>query len=507
MAKSRTKKAALNTVTAAISEIVSLICGLILPRIILTHFGSAYNGITSSATQFLNAISILTVGVAGATRVALYKTLAVHDMKGSSAVVRATEKYMRKVGLVLAAYILIMAVAYPLIVNTGYDFLDVSLLIIAAGISTFGQYFFGTAYTAFLSADQSVYITSIFTIIAIILNTLISVILIRLNCSIQVVKLVSAFIFFMKPVLQNVYVTRKYKLDKKCVPDNGALSMRKEVMAHSIANIVHDNTDMIVLTIFCDIKIVSVYTVYNLIMNALKKTQHVFTTGTESIFGNMWAKGEIDKIKLNLGYYEWFVTAFVSCVFSTAMVMILPFIALYVKGVHDVNYQLPTYAAVITIAQAWFCIRSPYLTLVQGAGQYKQTRNGAIFEAGLNLVLSVILVQFIGIIGVAIGTLAANVFRSLQYAFYIDNHIVKRGKALFLVKYLWASINLLINVFVGNWILNNFAIHGWIDWILAAAAIGIFSLFTTLLSSYIFYRGDMIGFVHIILRGIGRRKK
>ena len=505
MVKTRTQKAALNTATATISEVVMLICGLILPRLILANFGSEYNGITSSAKQFLSAISILNVGVAGATRVALYKTLAANDIEASSAIVKATENYMRKVGLVLAAYIIILSIVYPVCINTGYEFFDVAILIIAAGIGTFGQYFFGTAYTAFLSADQCVYITNVFTIIATILNTVVSVFLIQIGCSIQVVKLGGAFVLFMKPLLQNIYVTRRYKINKKCKPDDNALVMRKDVMAHSIANIVHDNTDMIVLTIFCNVKIVSVYTVYNLVMGALKKTQQVFTTGTEAVFGSMWAKGEADKIRLNLGYYEWFVTFFVSVVFSTTLIMILPFISLYTKGVTDTEYILPSYAIVITLAQAWYCLRSPYLTLVQGAGQYKQTKTGAYFEAGINLTISIVLVQFVGIVGVALGTMAANIFRTIQYAIYIDDHIIKRGKTVFIKKIIWAMMNVIVIAACMFVILQKHTTKGWIDWILAAILCTLFSILFTFISSFVFYRKDMRGFTEIVKRLAYRR--
>ena len=507
MAKSRTQKAALNTATAALSEVVLLICGLILPRLILANFGSAYNGITSSAKQFLSAISILNVGVTGSTRVALYKTLAEDNIEESSAIVRATEIYMRKVGMILAAYIIVLAVVYPLVVDTGYGWLDVALLIVAAGIGTFGQYFFGTAYQAFLSANQTVYISNISLIIATILNTVVSAILIYAGCSIQVVKLGSAGVLFLRPLLQNLYVTKKYKINKKCKPNTRALSQRRDVMAHSIANIVHDHTDIVVLTLFTNVKIVSVYTVYNLVMNALKKMQQVFTTGTEAVFGNMWAKGEIDKIKSSLGYYEYIVTSFISIIFSTCLAMILPFVSLYAHGVNDVEYVLPVYALIITSAQAFFCFRAPYLTLVQGVGHYKQTKNGAYMEAVINLTTSIVLVNIIGIAGVAIGTLLANIFRSFQYAIYIDNNLIKRGKCVFLLKLAWSLMNCSIIVLSVSTIVNKYAYKGWIEWVISAMAVTVFSIIVTVVSSLVFYRKDMIGVYHIAQRAFAKRKR
>ena len=506
MFKSRTQKAVLNTTTAAISEVVVLICGLILPRLILANYGGAYNGISSSATQFLSAVSILTIGIAGATRVALYKTLAKGDVEGSSSIVNATEKYMRKVGIVLAIYIGVLAVVYPLLVDTGYSWIEVSPLILAAGIGTFGQYFFGTAYTAFLTADQSVYITNIFTIITILANTIVSFFLIRIHCTIQTVRIVSSFLFFLQPFLLRLYVTRKYTLNRKSTPDNSIMETRKDVMAHSIANIVHDNTDIIVLTVFCNVKIVSVYTVYNLVMNALKKLQIVFTNGTEALFGDMWAKKEYDKIRSLLNNYEFIITSIISTVFATALVMIIPFIMIYTKGVHDVEYRLPVYAAVITSAQAWYCMRSPYLTLVQGSGHYKETKTGAYLEAGINLVTSVVLVQFVGIVGVAIGTLLANIFRTVQYAIFIDNHIVSRGKIVFVKRIIWTVINVLLTFFLASIYMQRITIGNWFIWIVCGCVTFLLSCVVTLGASVLWYRADLKQAMNIIRRVINKKR-
>ena len=176
--KSRTQKAALNTSLSALAEVVALVCGLILPRLILRNYGSAYNGITSSAKQLLSAISILTVGIAGTTRVALYKSLAANDIEKTSGIIWATEKYMRKVGYALLALVVILTIFYPMLVDTGYSWIEVAPLIIAAGISASGRYFFATPYNALISADQSIYIFKIFLIATDILNVILSVVLI-----------------------------------------------------------------------------------------------------------------------------------------------------------------------------------------------------------------------------------------------------------------------------------------------------------------------------------------
>lgn len=500
----RVKKASLNMLWLLIYEISIFACNMILPRLIIRNYGSAYNGLISSITQFLNIVSILRLGVAGATRVSLYKTLSQNDNAGTSAIVKATELYMRKIGCVIAVYVAVLAIGYPLLIKREFGFWDTAVLIVAIGSVTFAQYFYGITYRTLLQADQRLYINNIFQTVTVIANTVISSFLIVAGMSIQAVKLISALIFVMNPVVLNRYVRKYYQIDTKCVPDNAAISKKRDVMGHSIANIIHENTDVIVITLFCDIKMVSVYTVYNTVIGGLKQVLSIFTTGAESVFGNMWAKGEMNSIRRNLSLFEHMIAVFVSVVFSSAIVLILPFVSLYTKNVWDVNYIIPVYAAIIITAQAVFSIRTPYQTLVQAAGFYKETKKAAYFEAATNIISSVILVQIIGIVGTAIGTLLANIIRTVQYMLFASRRIVQRSCLVFVKRMIWIAGNVTICVFACGSIVKQFAYRGWLFWVLSGAGTVIFSSVICLAMSLIFYRNDLLGLVRIAVRMIRR---
>ena len=80
----------MSVTTSLISEAVSLVCGLILPEMILSSFGSAYNGMTQSISQFISYISLMKAGIGGATAVALYKPLAENDTQEISEILVST---------------------------------------------------------------------------------------------------------------------------------------------------------------------------------------------------------------------------------------------------------------------------------------------------------------------------------------------------------------------------------------------------------------------------------
>ena len=136
MAKSRSKKALLNTGFELILEVVTAVCSFILPRLILSYFGSAYNGITSSISQFISCVALLKSGIGSVTRAALYKPLAENDSEGISAIVNATSGFMRRVALIFSASIVVFSALYPFLVSDEFDWMFAFTLALILSISS-----------------------------------------------------------------------------------------------------------------------------------------------------------------------------------------------------------------------------------------------------------------------------------------------------------------------------------------------------------------------------------
>ena len=73
---SRKKKLLLNTCTGILKQIITVICGFILPRYFLLYYGSSVNGLISSINNFLSFITLLDLGVGAVVQANLYKPLA-----------------------------------------------------------------------------------------------------------------------------------------------------------------------------------------------------------------------------------------------------------------------------------------------------------------------------------------------------------------------------------------------------------------------------------------------
>lgn len=500
----RTKKALVNSLADLAYEVVAVLCGFILPKLILSQLGSSYNGITSSISQFVSCIALLKSGIGGVTRASLYKPLANGDSVQVSRVVVATEKFMRRIALLFSAFLILFACIYPYFVSDEFEWFFSFSLVLIIGASTVIQYYFGMTYQMLLQADQKHYVYSIAQIVATLLNTVVAAILIRLNNSIHIVKLGSTVVYILIPVALNLYVSRHYEIDKKVEPDNSALSQRWDAFALQLANFVNNNTDLVILTVFTNVKTISVYTVYHLVLNGLQKLIPKMAGGVEAALGNILAKNENEKLKLGFSALEYVILLVSTVIYTCVFVLILPFVRLYTSDVSDVNYIVPSFAFVASLASFFYCVRTPYQYIVQAAGHFRQTRNGSFVEAGLNIVLSIVLVAQIGITGVAVGTLVAMLFRTVQYASYSYKYILKIPFIIWIKKYIVSAIASVIVVFVCAK-LHVSEVNTAVDWCVAGiVTVGMITLVMGIITA-VFYRAEF-SFIITAIRKLGHKK-
>lgn len=508
----RSRKALLNSAASLLLEFVSVICGFVVPRLIIGTYGSEVNALTSSITQFLSYIALVEAGVGGVVRAALYKPLADRNNSAISGIVKSAENFFRKIAYIFAGYMVILSAVFPLLVNKSFGWVFTASLVIIIGLSTFAQYYFGMTYTVLVQADQRRYITSFLQIGTIVLNAVMVVIFIKLGASIHVLKLATSLIYILRPVVLNLYVRRKYCIDKKAKPDNKAVEQRWDGLGHHIAYFVNLNTDVVILTIFSKFvdslafAEVSVYTVYYSVVNGIMKIASSLSSGVEAALGNMIANKEYENLNKKFNLYEFTSFILVTFLFTCAGLLIVPFMKVYMKGVTDAEYIRPAFGYILVLANAMYSIRIPYHSVVYAAGHYRQTRNGAFAEAGINIIVSAILVYFFGIVGVAVGTLVAMTFRTVQYVFYLKKNILKRSTRFFFKRILISFLIVTISALTVR-IIPDFGTSGYLNWAFYACVVAATVAIYTCIINLIFCRNDFIGAIRVVQNALSLKAK
>lgn len=420
----RKKRLIHNTVTSLLNQVVAVICGFILPRLILNHFGSEVNGVTNSIQQFLQIIAFLDLGVGAVVKSSLYKPLAEKDNYKISAIIKSARKFFDRLAEILLIYVCILIILYPLIINRKFGYIYIVTLILAISISTFAQYYFGIVNQLLLVADQRGYVQYSIQIITTILNTVACAILIKVNANIQVVMLTTSLIFLLRPIYTTSYIKKNYFIDKNVIFRQEPIKQKWNGVAQHIAAVVLDGTDTIVLTIFATLADVSVYSVHHLVIKGIRNLYISLTNGIQALLGSLLAREEMDKLKMIFGLVEWGMHSVTVLLFGCTLYLIVPFIQVYTCGVEDVNYYQPVFAILITLANELYCIKIPQNMLILAAGHYKQTQKCFVNSAIINIVISVFAVNKWGLIGVTIGTIIAMFYQAIWMIGYCCKNII-----------------------------------------------------------------------------------
>lgn len=492
------RKLKLNTVSSLIYEIVTIVCGFILPHLIMGEYGSDINGLVNSITQFIGIITFLELGVGKVVQSALYKPIAYKDNDQISRVMVSAGKFFRRIAGIMAVYIIVLIIIYPYISGHQFGWIYSAALIASMSISSFAQYYFGIANSLLLNADQKGYIQYTAQIITSVLNTVVCVILIKSGYSIHAVKLTTSLIFLMRPIFLAWYVHKHYLINYKIKYEEEPIKQKWNGLAQHIAYVVLNNTDTIVLTVLGTFSEVSIYAAYNLVVYGVKQLFTSMMNGIEAYFGALWAKNDEKRLRSAFDRTEWAVHTAAVFVFGCTGFLIVPFIQIYTKGVTDANYIQPLFAALIVTAHACHCVRLPYNLMIFAAGHYKQTQNNYIAATIMNIVISVACVKAWGLAGVAVGTMISMLYQTIWMAFYCAGNLVKRSIKVFVKQGLTDALTVVCYAFfpfTGQ--LENVS---YISWILLAAKTAAVFLAVSAMINVIFYRQFIVQLVKTVLR-------
>lgn len=495
----RKKLLAKNTAASLLSQITALVCGFILPRLFLEYFGSEVNGLVNSITQFLGVISFLELGVGAVVQSSLYQPLANEDKPQISKVMVSADRFFRRLAQILLVYVLLLVAVYPLIANQSFGYLYTATLIAAISISSFAQYYFGIVNSLLLNADQRGYIQYNAQTITVVLNTVVCVFMIKLGGSVQLVKLTTSLIYLARPLALRIYVNRRYQIDWKIQYDREPIQQKWNGVAQHIAAVVLDGTDTIVLTLLSTLSNVSIYSVYFMVIRGVKTLFLSMTNGIQSLLGELWARQELDELKKTFGWTEWCVHTGTTFVFSCTAALIVPFIRVYTAGISDANYIQPTFAMLLTLAHAMHCLRLPYNIMVLAAGHYKQTQRNYIVAAVINIVISVLTVKEWGLIGIAIGTLAAMVYQTAWLAVYDSRHFVFWPMKEVVKQFAVDSVTAICIVMISGMLTMRSV--SYLSWIVLAIVTALLAIIIIACLNFIAYKDKMMALTHIAMKG------
>jgi O-antigen/teichoic acid export membrane protein len=481
-----------------------MLAGFITPRIILHYYGSEINGLVTSILQFISYFSLIEAGLSGATIYALYKPLAQQDYDIINGIVSAAKKFYTKAGYIFLALITVLAIIYP--INIKSDFIgpiEISILVFILGASGVVDFFTLSKYRTLLTADQKTYIISIASIIQVIFNTIVVVIGASF-LSIVVLRAVALSSIFVRSFILYFYVKLKYKrINYKVKPIASALNKRWDVLYLQILGVIQKSTPVLVITIVLrDLKLASVYAIFNMVVTGINGILNIFNSGLAASFGDVIAKKEQVILQRAYNEFEFSYYYLITVVYSVMLITIMPFIRIYTHGITDVNYYIPIFGVMITLNSLFYNLKTPQGMIVISAGLFKETKWQTTTQGAIAIIGSIVFSLWYGLVGVIIGMVLSNIYRSIDLLFFIPKHVTKLPVGKTFRRWIKMALDITI-IYITN-LFFQYQPSGYLNWILFATCVGLYALFVVTITSIIFEKPMLIAIIHRITKTRGK---
>lgn len=446
---SRQKNALLASASGIIEQFVAIVSVFVYRTLFLSILTKEYLGIEGLFTNILQLFSLAELGIGSAILFRMYKPFAEKDADKISAYVQFFKNvYNGIAGLIL----LVAACLYPFItslVDASEVPSDVNLqrIYILFVLQNVVAYFF--AYKqAVVNANQMGYMVSLFNTALTIASVGVKTVVLLITHDYEGVMLGSVIATLITNWLFSMWITSKYKevfKKREKLPKEEKLAILKEtggLMCHKMGYIVLTSTDNIILTKFVSLAAVGIYTNYATITTAVTAlVNRIFSSFIPTI-GNFilsYGKEAVEDLYKKLYFVNLWVASFCTvCLY----VLLNPFIEVWL----DDSFLLTQFTVGVLCAQ--FFIKASQLinnAFIYGAGLFAKDRIRPVIESVLNLVISIILAQKIGIAGVFIGTCISSIVTTTwREPYLLYKHVFKRNMTPFVVRQcIWSILTVI----------------------------------------------------------------
>lgn len=467
----RTKFFINNSIAMAMQQIVNIAVAFIIPRFLITAYGSEINGLIVSITQFIFYFSLVEAGISGASVYALYKPLAEKNINAINGIVSASRRFYFQSGYIFLFLVTVLAIVYPTFTKSLYlSRWQISAIVFAIGMAGVIDFFVLSKYRVILTAAQKSYIISTGTITANIIKVILVIIFSIYKLDIVWLQIFLIFSIFTRSLILYFYTNANYRyLNFKTKPNNDAIKDRWNVLYLQILGSVQVSIPIIIATVFTSLYQVSVYSIYNMVIGGINGILSMFMSGLSASFGDVIARKEINVLQRVNQEFECFYYMLITIVYSVAALLIIPFITLYTEGVTDANYILPFLSFLFVLNGLLYNIKTPQGMLVISAGMYRQTRWQSTIQALIIVILGFILAPRFGLYGILIGLICSNIYRDIDLLFFIPKYVTLLSYKLTLKRILLVIFNFSIaSMFL---IFFKIQCNNFTDWIFYAATI------------------------------------
>lgn len=446
------KKSVLNAATAMIQMVVVSILGLVLTRTIITKYGSDYNGINSTVNQIVNAIMVLEGGFTLASNVALFSPFSSGNHDEVNAVLAATSKRFKTVGVIALAIGIAFAFVFPVMVSSSMPAWMISMLMITVLLPSCFNLGITMRYRVLILTDQREYIISVINTVTYILGCVSAIFIMNAGKTLLTARMliaVSLFLCYFGIIAYCRYRYPWHSFSEK--PAFDKIKGTKSVLVLKLTSMFYMSFPIIVISTLPDngTMIASVYAVYRSVITVVSNGLASLTNAPRLGFGALFAEGRMDDAEAFFYQYEKITCIALSAVLGTTCLLLMPFVELYTSGINDISYIDMKMAAIMLFTVLFETLHIPSGQMIQMKGDFAASRKIQSISCIVLVVAMAIGRIVFGIYGIISAVLLAAVVIALMEIFYTGRYIFNRSVAGFLKNTIPCILICVITMYIG----------------------------------------------------------
>lgn len=420
----RVQSATRNIAFGYIGNIVTQLLGFILRTVFISHLGDTLNGINDLYTGILSVLSMAELGVGTALNYSLYGPVARKDYEKIKSYMLLYKKAYRIIGIVIAIIGLAISPFLPYLVKQpqGVTTRDLILYYFIFLFNTASSYFVAYKYSL-VNAEQNNYIqTNIITITKMI-TVMLQIVVIFVTENFYLYLLTAAFVELIQKIFVSFYLNRRYPylLEKNVTrlsreETNEVVKKTRALLFHKVGDVARLQTDSMIISAFLNVTLVGFVGNYNLILTSVANFVNIIFNSVLSSFGNLIATESRDKQYDIFKVYRFFACWVYGFSAVGFFLLLTPFIIIW-QGPEKV---LAVSAVACILIDYYFkgdrIVLSNFKT---AAGVFEQDKYLALIQGLVNLIISIALVQKIGLVGIYIGTIVSGLIANITKPFII----------------------------------------------------------------------------------------
>lgn len=440
---SRAKKVYLNFGIALCGQILQILAGFLVRSLFVRYLGKNYLGYESVFSNILQMLNTADLGISVAVTAFLYQPLARGDDSAVTALMHLYKRIYQVIGAVVAVLGLGVSLLLPLLIPDavcspgelrGYFFISLA----------------GTVFTYYLAykrtlllADQKSYLVMMADTTVFLAGSVCQILILCFSPDYLLYLLVAAARNLISNVMITVGCNRIYPGLKKAVDKEiyGLYKARvttyvKDLFVAKIGGYIFNSTDNLVLSILKGSVLAGYLSNYTMVTQQVSGVVWQVLSSVQATYGNFVSetKDTEQQRKMTDGYLLVNVLIGIFCMLCV-MFLIQPFVQIVFGKMYLLQETTVFWLSVNLMISIILQLPTQVFTIYR---LYHFDRPIIIVSAGLNIIISVLLVQKMGVDGVLIGTFVTSLIY-LFSRFYIIGcrlfHMAYRYYILRMLKY------------------------------------------------------------------------